>query len=209
MTTGFTQYWIYQTVKNNHFKNKKFNIMVDELPNREVFIRQWNEKRRLQDGILFYSLANKIPESKYDYIRLYSYYYMRKPDFHVREIFKDDFSLWEEQEYQIRNIETVVSNDWFKISKMAHDKNESFKGYFLSSSIPKVFGLYDKGLISINSLIVFNLAFDIRKNIKPEKINIIELTKMKKYNIIFDKYFTIIEPFFNGKDWKSFLKGLF
>jgi len=206
--TGFTQFWIYNVVKFIYFNSKKYDITKQKLPKRDSYLKTWNSDRKDKDGMMFYKLVEKIPKSKAAYVRLYSYYYLKNSKFYISEIYNDEFKLWKKNEYEIRNLDNVVSNDFIKIVQLSKEKNIKLKRYFRDDKMPLVFKLYDKGEISVHSLIIFNLVFSIFDNLNKDALNIVELTKIKKYDMIFNKYYPVVKNYFKETDWKEYLQTI-
>jgi len=208
--TGFNQFWIYSALKYVYFKSKTYDITKHRLPRRETYIHQWNSGRKDRDGILFFKLDKRIPPHKKTYIRLFAYYYLMKDtNFHISAVYDDEFKLFDKYEYEIRNLKTVVGGDFLRFVNYAIKKKIKIKRLFISESgLPFVFKMFDQNKISIHSLIVFNDIFKIYDKITLDKLNIVEKEKLKRYELIFDKYKPLVYDFINDVDWKTYLKRL-
>jgi len=205
--TGFNQFWIYSTVKYIYFNSKNYDILKHRLPKRDSYIHQWNSGRKDRDGILFYKMKDRIPPFKETYIRLFAYYYLQNKDYHVSEIYDDKFELFNKNEYEIRNLKTVVGGDFLRFVNYA-TKIKIKKLFISESGLPFVFKMFDQNKISIHSLIVFNDIFKIYDKLTLDKLNIVEKEKLKRYELIFDKYKPLVYDFINDVDWKTYLKRL-
>ena len=208
---GFTQFWIYMVLKKIHFKTtgKSYNIMTDKLPAHKRFLTQWNGRRVNTDGVMFLRLSEKMPQNEKAIFRLYAYYYLENPDFHISAIFNDDFRLWYKYEYEIRNLETVVSSDWLKLNRFCQKKGIQIKTlFFKEGQYLPILKLYDARMISVHSLLAFNQAFGFYEQVKKDNLHIIYLDKMKKYDMLFVKYFPIVKTFYDSRDWKTFLRDI-
>ena len=207
-STGFIPFWIYISTKNIHFGNGNYDITRDRLPEREKWVKLWNEKRRNKDGIFFHKLMRIIPYVKEEYIKLYAFYWLINPHFTIFDIFNDSFEQYYNMKSELGDIKTVIGNDFIKIVKFSLKKNLKLKDIFFSNKIyPPCFTFYDKGIISVHSLLVFNSLFHFMKKFNVEKLNIVEKERIKKYEKIFDKYQPIVydELLF---DWKNYLTRL-
>lgn len=207
--SGFLQWWIYFTVKNIHFTKNTYDITKYRLPKREYYVKQWNEKYKDTEGILFYRLQNKIPYDKNTYIRLFSYYYIENNGkFHIHNIFDDNFKLFVKYEHELRNLEEIVFLDFLKLLNLAAESRLQLKKIFFDNNkFPLVFSKYNIREISPHSMIAFNLAFNIFDKLKERKnLNIVEKEKIKNYNKLFDNYQKVVYTFFKDKDWKNILK---
>lgn len=194
--TGFHCYWIYCTVKHMHFKSK-FDIMERRLPKREQFVKSWNENRKDKDGIMFFKVMEWMPYNKEAYIRLMAYYWMQNPAFHVSDILADNFELYKKNEIELSNLQNTVKSDFLTAILHCHERDVPMAEMFYGSGekLPYIFTLYDRGKISINSMVVFNEVFHLWNKIRDglaDDINIIRQDKCKNYARIFDKYAQIV-----------------
>ena len=202
--SGFTAFWIYVTVKNIHFGSQKYDITKRRLPRKAQFLKSWNNGRKDRDGIMFMRIMEKMPSDKESYIRLFASYYMKNPSFHVSEILNDGFQTYHQNELELKDILNTVKSDYLTSILYCTDKDiKPQKMFYGDNKIPLIFKLYDRGLISINSLIAFNIIFGIRYHLTDRPINIVDENKVKKYLQIFDKYSPIVYDFFKLIEWKN------
>lgn len=205
--TGFTQFWIYSTIKFVYYKSKKY-YDIEKLPRYNQFLKQWNDKRRDVDGMYFYNLQKYIPKSKNAYLRLFSYYYFENENFHISEIYNDEFRLWKKHEFEINNLHDIVKNDFLKIFLNSIKQNTKLKDVFIcKDKIPIVVKLYERRLISLHSLIIFNIVFNIFENIEIEALNVIEKEKIKQIENI-NRFYKITKKYYENENWKTYLKNI-
>ncbi|RKX18544.1 MAG: hypothetical protein DRP51_09000, partial [Candidatus Zixiibacteriota bacterium] len=76
--------------------------------------------------------------------------------------------------------------------------------YGTNQVLPLIFRLFDRGIISVNSLIAFQDIFGIGHFRGGLAENIVEMERIKKYRGIFDKYSPIVyNEFFKNIAWKK------
>lgn len=211
MSTGFHAYWIYCTIKHIHFKSDKYSIVNQRLPRREQFVRTWNEGRKDRDGLLFLKLFKNIPFKKEHYIRCFAYYYMQNPAFHVSDILNDNFQLYKKYELELDNIEQTVKSDYLTAALYSAERDVPMQDMFYGAGtgLPFIFTLYDRGKISIHSMIAFDLVFHLRARVRDgllDDIDIVRQDKCKNYAVIFDKYAEIVYNYYTSIDWKELLQ---
>lgn len=209
--TGFIAYWIYCTVKHIHFKGK-YDIMLQRLPKREQFVKSWNGGRKDRDGLLFHKVMEILPYNKLTYIRCMAYYYMQNPNFHVSDILADNFQLFAKNELELDDIETTVKSDYLAAVLYCHERDipEMVMFYGTATTLPYIFTLYDRGKISVNSMVAFNLIFHMFNKVRDgliDDIDIIRQDKCKNYAKIFDKYCQIVYNYYKDIDWKDLLQN--
>jgi hypothetical protein len=207
--TGFKAFWFYNTVTKMHFGKGKYNVMEQKLPRREVFVKSWNDKYRNRSGHLFQKIEKYLPEKRYSYIKLFAFYWIKKSNYYVTDIFSDDFKLYKTYEYELNNLEEVVEKDFINILNFCQSKGLKLKQFFFSKrGFPPVLKIYEKEKISVHSLIAFNIAFNIHNRIDTKTLDIIEEEKFKKIEQIWVDYYKIVLPYFSKIDWKQFFKTL-
>lgn len=211
--SGFEQFWIYCTIKHVYFNSKTYDIMKHKLPKREKYLKIWNDSRRNKDGLQFYNLQFKhfVPVTKNSYIRLFAYYYINDQNFHISSIYHDEFKLWKKYEYELNNLQSIVITDFIQILNLSITDNIPIKEYFkVNEGFPITFKLYEQDIISIHSLITFNLAFNIYGNLNVKTLNILDKHRLKTFDMIFNKYYNIILEFYKVEsDWKQYLRNQF
>lgn len=210
--TGFYPFWIYMAVKNCHFRSKKYDITKFNLPQREKFCKIWNDKRKDQDGVHFFNLQKNKNFSKEEYIRLFSYYWIRDNNFSIFTIMKDSFQHYKDCEYEINNIQIIVENDFMKLVKLSVKNKIKMKKFFeTGKKLPLVIQCYEKGIISIHSLLVFETVFKFFGKIDPNTLNLIDKEKYDFYEKIYDKYRKVVYSYLELDErtkWKEFLQGI-
>jgi len=195
--TGFQSYHIYNTIKYIHFKSKKYDITKMPLAKKEQFLKKWNEEMIHRPDSLTFLKLDKL-YNKEELIRMFTYYYLEDRNFYVYSLSEDDFKLFKKMEFELSMIKDVLEKDFYLIYYLAMKNNKKLKHMLFSKKgIPTIFKIYDRGLISINTLVALHLAFGIGDRINYKLLNIVEEEKLKKYKLIFDKYIQIVYKYFD------------
>jgi hypothetical protein len=206
--TGFHAYWIYVAVKNIHFGSGKYNIMESRLPQKQRFLKSWNDGRKDRDGMMFLKIMEKIPANKVNYIRLFASYCIKDPSFHVSAIFNDDFQTYKQNELELADILGTVKSDYLHAILYCYEKGIQPQDMFYGrntgyTKLPLIYKLYNRGKISTNSIIAFNEVFGIARGLDWNCQNIVEEAAIKHYKLIFVKYSPIVYHHFEDIAWKE------
>lgn len=216
MPSGFHAYWIYCAVKMMHFGSGKFDITKQPLPRKEMFMNKWNTDRKDKDGILFQKFMEQMPRLKDHYIRCFSRYYLDDPNFHISNVINDKMSLYKRNELELDAILDTVRSDFITALEYGHRKDIKPDKMFTGNAEnpPFVYRLYDRGKVSCNSLIAFNLGF--KPDIYPDKnpdimtgYNPVDAEKMKMWTKIFVEYYKIVYNYYQDRNWNSYFKELY
>lgn len=186
--------------------------MKDKPPKKTVFLHKWNKDRHKRDGKLFHRIEAYLPQNRANYIRLYCYYYIQNPNFFVTEILDDNFRLYRKNEYELKNIEQTIKNDFMSMLARCH-RPMTLKKMILGdedkTELPYMFYLYHQNKISIHTIIAMLLA---KPKLLPEfnerKLNMVDEEKLKQFNKIFDKYLNVVYNFFEDVNWNNFFKEI-
>jgi hypothetical protein len=206
MKTGFRAYQSYLSLKYGHFKENEYNIM-NGLIKKENFINKWNKERKDQDGRLFYEIE-KQTKNIHTLIRVYAAYFIHNQNFYVKEILDDNYRKFNKNEVELQNLKDCVSNDFITLISICQKNELKARDMFRSNSesLPAIFK--HKNKISVNSFVVFDKVFKIKKHIDSIELNAIEKMKWKDMRIILEKYPLIIQLELKQIDWKEFIKTL-
>lgn len=207
--TGFKAYHLYNFLRHIFFPGKKSYIIedLDKLPRRNQFLKKWNDDIVNKKESLFWEKIEKLFNS-YSMYRLFSYYYITDKSFYITDIIEDDFKLFRKYENELNNLKDVIELDFLKISLLSIKNNVPIDNIFKSNKkLPTIFKFYDKDIISFHSLIAFDIRYQLMGNINIDNLNIVEEEKLKKYNIIINKYSKIIGDLYNF-DMVEFLRQI-
>jgi hypothetical protein len=206
--TGFTAFWIYVTVKKIYFKpGGKYDILRQRLPRKQQFLKAWNDGRKDRDGMLFYKFMENMPRKKIEYIRAFATYFLWSEDFHIRQIIHDNFRRYKANVLELNDIEATVKSDYLSAILHCYEKDVTPETMFYGDkSLPLIFKLYDRGLISHNSLIAFDEVFRVRSKLNNYNVDVILQERIKKYELIFDKYRPLVYNHFDSIEWKKTLQ---
>lgn len=210
-TTGFQAYHTYQVVKHMHFTSKKFDItkFKKELPKREIFVNKWNEEVRNTGPSRIFFKLDRMFDNREKLIRLFAYYCVTDENFYVTDIQVDEFQLFKKYERELNNLKETLEADMAYVLSTSRTNNVPLqKILFAKGRTPYIFQMFDRGKISIHSLIAFDIAFDIHNKIDKENIDIVSQQKLKKYHQILDKYSLIVYKFYIF-DVKEYLKQVY
>jgi hypothetical protein len=202
--TGFTAYWIYVAVKSIHFGAGKYDITHQRLPQKARFIKAWNDGRKDRDGMIFLKVMEKMSSKKEDYIRLFAAYYMKKPSFHVSDILNDNFHTYKQNEIELNDILATVKSDYLAAILYCNEKEMLPETMFYGNhGLPLIYKMFNRGKISVNSIIAFDEVFGIAKGLDWYCKNIVEEADIKLYKQIFVKYRPIVYNYFKDIAWKK------
>ena len=207
--TGFNSFWVYNSVKYVHFTSKRVNVL-DKLPKKEMYLKKWNEEMiHRRESLMFMKLDEKFKNHQDRLIRLFAYYYLQDARFYVTDVFNDNFNLFDKMEYELNHIKDVIENDFIKVMIYSLTNKVSMNTIFKSlNQLPDVFKLFDRGTISVHSLIAFNLSFGCMDRLKQNELNIVEQEKIKKYKKLLERYLLLVYKYFDF-DIKEFLKTIY
>jgi hypothetical protein len=217
MPSGFHAYWVYCAVKMMHFGSSKYDITKMGLPRKEMFLNKWNTDRKDKDGLLFQKFMQQMPRLKDHYIRCFSRYWLNDPNFHISHVLNDKMSLYKRNELELDAIVDTVRGDFVSALNYCHNKGMNYGQMFghYKGNAPFVLRLYDRGKISVNSIVAMNLAFnyqDINPDKKPDimtGLNPIDQEKMKMWTKIFVEYYKVVYNYFQDRNWNIFFKELY
>jgi hypothetical protein len=202
--TGFHAFWVYMIVKNVHFGTGKYNIMENRLPTKARFLKIWNDGRKDRDGMMFLRVMEKMSSRKKDYIRLFAAYYMKKPFFHVSDILNDNYHTYKQNEIELADILSTVKSDYLTAILHCTEKDIDPQIMFYGNhGLPLIYKMYNRGKISMNSLIAFQEVFGIANGLNWYCKNIVEEAAIKHYKELFDKYRPIVIDCFKDIAWKK------
>ncbi len=213
MPSGFHAYWVYVAVKMMHFGKSNYDITKQGLPRKEMFLNKWNSDRKDKDGLLFQKFMQQMPRDKNHYIRCFSRYYLDDPNFHISNVLIDKMSLYKRNELELDNILNTVKGDFIEVLNYCHKKGMTYGKMFqpYQGNAPFVLRLYDRGKVSVNSIVAFSLAFgypDIMTG-KISGLNPIDKEKMKMWTKIFVEYHKVVYNTFINRNWNIYFKELF
>lgn len=205
---GFNAYIFYIRTKL-FFNSKSYDILNHKI-NKERYIDKWNKVRAKKDGHYFQKIENYLPHQRLKYIQFFSSYYLKNPDFYVKEIVDDRFSHYKYHQYQMLHVKEGLKTDFKFILNFADKNKRPFKDIFRSKNLPPAFKLFDQGKISIYSLIIFNEIFHLIEEVKHNKLNFLDKERYTFYTEkIFNKFrFVVNDILFNENDWVNILKGV-
>ena len=200
MKTGFRAYAIYLFVKNLHFKDNNFNVMtLKKTPMKDKLLASWNNKRRKQDGIQFQAIEKECSNIKSLAI-LYSSYYVNNPNFYIREIFEDDFSIYKNNIAELKSLDNFFTNELNHVLMYVKENELKTKDLFVGSgSIPLIF----KMNLSFNTLVIMNDLFNILEKNKDLEVNSLEKERWKSLLIRIKWYKPIIKDYLDKTNWKE------
>ena len=205
MSTGFGAYTLYIAIKKIHFGTIKGDTSLynkNSLKNK--FIDNWNKIRRNKDGILFQSVENKYKSSKVLKL-LFASYYIKDSQFYIQDILEDNFQIFKDNLYELKNIEEVFTNELeCVIIECKKNKKKIIDLLVAESSVPEIFNLD----LSFNVLVILNNLFNIIELNKDNKLNLLEKERWKKLKRNLIKYDLLINKFITKKNWEIELKKL-
>jgi len=212
MPSGFHAYWVYCAVKMMHFGSGSYDITQMGLPRKEMFLNKWNTDRKDKDGILFQKFMEQMPRLKDHYIRCFSRYYLNDPNFHISNVLNDKMSLYKRNELELDAIVDTVRGDFVAALNYGHKKDIKPDKMFIgdNQNVPFILRLYDRGKVSVNSIIAFHLGF--KPDIYPDKMtgyNPVDQEKMKMWTKIFVEYYKVVYNTFQNRNWNKFFKELY
>ena len=154
--------------------------------------------------MMFLKIMEKMSSRKEDYIRLFTAYYMKKRYFHVSDILNDNYQTYKQNEIELNDILATVKSDYLTAILYCTEKDiEPQHMFYGDDGIPLIYKLYDRGKISINSLIAFHEVFGIAKGLYWYCKNVVEEDRIKFYKQIFNKYRPIVWGCFKDIAWKK------
>lgn len=189
-----------------HFTSKKYDITNSKLPRKQQFLNQWNDGRKDRDGMCFYRVMEKIPADNKKYIRCFAAYRMKNESYHVSEILLDNFATYYQNELELTDILNTVKSDYLTAVLHASDNNIDLQKMFYGTVhiFPLIYRLFDRGMISVNSMIAFHDIFGIGNLRGGIQEDIVLMERAKRYRLIFDKYSPIVyNEFFKHIAWKK------
>ena len=205
MSTGFGAYCLYIAVKKIHFGNKKGNVVLykkNSLKNK--LIDNWNNKRRHKDGRFFQVIEEKYSSSKVLKL-LFASYHLNDSNFYVRDILDDNYQIFKDNLYELKNIEEVFTTALESVIIDCIKEKKKIKNLLVSdNSIPEIFNL---GL-SFNVLVILNNLFNIIEINKDNKLNLLEEERWTSLKINIIKYDLLIEEIYKKYNWEIKLKKL-
>ena len=205
MVTGFNAYRIYICIKKIHFNlDNDYNIMRG-IVKKDRFLKHWNKIRSKMDGGFFKSVEKDVPNWN-TLIRLFATYYIRNPNFYIKDIVGTKLKVFKANESELENLKECVSNDLIKLIKICKDDNIKPKELFNFISLPLIFKYTNE--ISWNSIIVFDSVFNINESVDEKKLNEIDLLKWLQYKTILINYRHIIKDFIIDVNWKEHIKNI-
>jgi hypothetical protein len=212
MPSGFHAYWVYCAVKMMHFGSGSYDITKMGLPRKEMFLNKWNTDRKDKDGILFQKFMEQMPRLKDHYIRCFSRYYLNDPNFHISNVLNDKMSLYKRNELELDAIVDTVRGDFVAALNYGHKKDIKPVKMFYGDdqNAPFILRLYDRGKVSVNSIIAFNLAF--KPDINPDIMtgyNPVDQEKMIMWTKIFVEYYKVVYNTYQNRNWNNFFKELY
>jgi hypothetical protein len=142
---------------------------------------------------------------------------LNDPNFHISHVLNDKMSLYKRNELELDAIVDTVRGDFVSALNYCHNKGMNYGQMFghYKGNAPFVLRLYDRGKISVNSIVAMNLAFnyqDINPDKKPDimtGLNPIDQEKMKMWTKIFVEYYKVVYNYFQDRNWNIFFKELY
>lgn len=200
MKTGIKAYCVYIFVKNLHFKKNDFNVMnLKKTPMKDKLIKSWNEKRRKQDGLQFQAIEQECSNIQSLAI-LFSSYYVKNPEFYIREIFDDDFKIYKNNIAELNKLEEVFKNELNYVISYCRENSIKAKDIFIGQgSIPKIFKLD----LSFNTIVIMNDIFNILEKNKDLQVNSLERARWASLQIRLKWYKPIIQAYLDKTNWKK------
>ncbi len=202
--TGFNAYTNYIFIKQIHFKDNDFNIVcglrLETL--REKYLAKWNKSRRNKDGEIFQRIEEKYP-SNYVQKLLFSTYYLDDKHFYIRSILEDDYKLFKESLYYLKNVEDNFTIALERVIINCIKEKIKIKDLLISEKyIPEIFNLD----LTFNSLAILDSVFNFAKLNKNIELNLLEEETWNETLINLRKYRMIIDRFIKNIDWENKLK---
>lgn len=193
---GFKSYICYVAIKA-HFKSKSYDINKG-FPKKSLLLSKWNNIHFNTDGKLYYAIEEHYPNLK-ELVYLYSIYHWYNDKFFVTDIIDDRFQLWEKHKKELINIKETLELDLITLMDYCVKNKIKLKDLIISKNILN----QD---ISLFTLIIFNMIFNLTEKIDCD--NIISLERKKIEDSIFklDKITKIYYDRFKDTNWKLIIK---
>jgi hypothetical protein len=121
-------------------------------------------------------------------------------------------SLYKRNELELDAIVDTVRGDFVAALNYGHKKDIKPVKMFYGDdqNAPFILRLYDRGKVSVNSIIAFNLAF--KPDINPDIMtgyNPVDQEKMIMWTKIFVEYYKVVYNTYQNRNWNNFFKELY
>jgi len=196
--------FLYHQLMLKHLSSGKFNIK-DDRGSTSFIEKQWKSSRLKQ---IYFGIDKQLPRRKEKFERLFVYYWLENPKFHISDILTDGLVLYNKYEYSLANIESTFKTDLLYVYEYCKTKKTKLKNILYANKVlPIISKMFFDQNISVFSFLIFDHVFHIFDRIKYEDLDRQNKQKYKHLKIIVYKVKAIVyNSIFTDIDWKNNIK---